>query len=616
MIEFSPGEIRAYWTSHAKLHQVGGELRGPCPVHGGKRDSFAVNLETGQACCHSECGGQGWDIPAFEQQISGCDFTAALSNIGAIIGRTLSNGNGNGHSQPRQQPARGKKLASEVRAWLATDGFRPVREFSHGGDLRTVRFEHTTKIQPDKGRPEKTFRWEHRIGDVWYSGDGGLEKPVYMNQIFQDRDQAGLVIGFEGEAKADLAGELGFAGFSFKDISEQAAGALVDCDVVLWGDADPAGANNVKRAAAVIAKTGARSVAIAAPPPDLPGGGDIVDAVRRLGWTAEHISRLIASARPIEIKSQAPRVMSVADILKLDIPEALMLIEGNVPANGASLVVGTAKSGKTLTAAQMGISVASGAALYGFYRVLNPGPVLFVEQDDPAGAGSIKTILQRSSVPVAGIPFHLVAGVPYQFGPEFLEWLEGQIVKLAIRLAVLDSYTALRGPRPKGVDIVKAEQGDLTQLDALAKRTNSALLIIHHSSKGSAGLDWSERAAGTFAMSAATESQIHISRFPELDGAPERLVRVRGRHSEDLELVLRFRKETLDFEHVLEGGAATLYPALLQLQVAFGQQAFSPKDLAHATGLSIATAHRQITRLYRANALQKRGYGEYALVAR
>jgi hypothetical protein len=312
-----------------------------------------------------------------------------------------------------------------------------------------------------------------------------------------------------------------------------------------------------------------------------------------------------------------PRVLSVADILNLDIQEAKMLIESIVPAAGASLIVGAAKSGKTLAAVQMAISVASGVALYGYYRVLAPGPVLVVEQDDPGGAGSIKTILQRSSIPVVGIPFHLVPGVPYQFGSEFLNWLDGQILGLGIRLTVLDSYTALRGPRPKGVDIVKAEQRDLNQLDALAKRTNSAMQIITHSSKGSAALDWSEKAAGTFAMSAATESQTFISRFPELDGAaPERLVRIRGRHSEDIEMVLRFRKETLDYEHVLEGGAATLYPLLLQLRTAFGAQVFSPKDVTHQIGSSIATAHRQLSRLLRADAIQKRGYGEYVLVAR
>lgn len=119
--------------------------------------------------------------------------------------------------------------------------------------------------------------------------------------------------------------------------------------------------------------------------------------------------------------------------------------------------------------------------------------------------------------------------------------------------------TALRASRIKGGDIVKAEQEDFTQLDALAKRTNCAILIVHHGSKGSAGLHWTQQAAGTFAVGAATESQVFVSRFAELDGAaPERPVQIRGRHSEDLEMVIRFRKETLDYEHVLDGGAATL----------------------------------------------------------
>jgi hypothetical protein len=116
-------------------------------------------------------------------------------------------------------------------------------------------------------------------------------------------------------------------------------------------------------------------------------------------------------------------------------------------------------------------------------------------------------------------------------------------------------------------------------------------------------------------MAAATESQIFISRFPELEGAAaERLVRIRGRHSQDLEMVLYFCKQTLDYEHVMEGGAATFYPLLLQFRTAFGNEGFSPKQVVNATGLSIATAHRQIERLYRAGAIQKRSFGEYFLV--
>lgn len=77
--------------------------------------------------------------------------------------------------------------------------------------------------------------------------------------------------------------------------------------------------------------------------------------------------------------------------------------------------------------------------------------------------------------------------------------------------------------------------------------------------------------------------------------------------------MLRFRKETLDHEHLLEGGAAPLYPLILQIQASFETKAFSPKDLSQETGVSRATAHRQIDRLYRSAALVKRGYGEYVL---
>src|SRR5450432_2753975 len=226
MISFTRGEVRTYWATRAKLRPVGGELRGPCPVHGGKRDSFAVNIETGRACCHSECGGKGWDIISFEQDYSGCDFPHALENIGSAIGRSLSSGNGHTPAQQTaaDDPPLKKKLAADVRASLQRAGFRVVAEFQFREDLRKVRLDHSTKLQAGKQRPDKTFVWEYRATDgSWYSGAGTGPKPLYVNSVFAERDQAGLAIGFEGEAKADLAGELGFAAFSFKDLSKEAA---------------------------------------------------------------------------------------------------------------------------------------------------------------------------------------------------------------------------------------------------------------------------------------------------------------------------------------------------------------------------------------------------------
>jgi RecA-family ATPase len=302
----------------------------------------------------------------------------------------------------------------------------------------------------------------------------------------------------------------------------------------------------------------------------------------------------------------------MAELLALDVVPSRMIIESLTPTPGASLLVGAPKSGKTILGVQMAIAVARGSALFDYYTV-KQGPAMIVEQDDPSGPASIKDIVVRAGLTDA-IPLFVQPRVPFSIGPAFLDWLGNQIVKRSLAHVVLDSYTALRASRGSGVDIVKAEQSELLSLDTLAKKLDCSFGVVHHASKGSAGLDWSDRAAGTFAMSAATEAQVFISRFPDLDVAsPERLVRIRGRHCSDVEMVLRFRKETLDYEHVLEGGAASAYPQLLQIRHAFGNQTFTPKQLYLTTGVARATAFRQIERLFRAGALKKRGRGEYVL---
>jgi AAA domain len=288
------------------------------------------------------------------------------------------------------------------------------------------------------------------------------------------------------------------------------------------------------------------------------------------------------------------------------------LIENFVPGRGASLIFGTPKSNKTLLSVQAAIAVASGKMFLGYYKVRKAGPVLILSQDDPDGGASVQQLFKVSPIPTKGLPIYTVPSVPFTFGVEFIEWLRLEITEKKLVFVVLDSYTKLRGSHSAGGDIVKAEQNDLTVLDELAKQTGCSILIVHHSSKGSAALEWSEQAAGTYAMAASTENQIHISRFKELaDDAPERLVRIRGRHTNGTQLVLRFRPATLDHEHVLKSGSAELYPLLQILYTAFTNQPFSPKDLKQETGYSHSTAHQKIRRLLQTGLIRKSGYGKY-----
>ncbi len=80
-------EIATYYRERVPaLCQQGGEWRGPCPIHGGSRDSFVVRPDTGQWYCHSECSAGG-SIFNLEERLSGETGKALARAVYSIAGR-------------------------------------------------------------------------------------------------------------------------------------------------------------------------------------------------------------------------------------------------------------------------------------------------------------------------------------------------------------------------------------------------------------------------------------------------------------------------------------------------------------------------------------------------
>jgi 5S rRNA maturation endonuclease (ribonuclease M5) len=136
----SPAEIRHYLESRVpKLKKVGRELRAPCPIHHGRRDSFSVNVETGDWFCHSECG-RGGDVFALEMALNGFEFKRAHEEVFRLVGRSSSsNGNGasrrivNVYDYPDES---GTVLFRVVRT--APKGFFQQRPDGHGGWINNM----------------------------------------------------------------------------------------------------------------------------------------------------------------------------------------------------------------------------------------------------------------------------------------------------------------------------------------------------------------------------------------------------------------------------------------------------------------------------------------------
>jgi hypothetical protein len=140
--------------------------------------------------------------------------------------------------------------------------------------------------------------------------------------------------------------------------------------------------------------------------------------------------RWLKLERPAAAAKQArsaPRVLTCAELLNIESPPAEMLFEGYpVSAHGLSLMVGVSKGGKTVLAVQQALAVATNKHLFDNYTVLEPGPVLIVERDDPAGAAAIKPMVQLAGCgPEA--PLYVAAECPTGFGPALVEWLEQEI---------------------------------------------------------------------------------------------------------------------------------------------------------------------------------------------
>ena len=89
-VAWTPPEVAVYWRSaYPTLRQRGLQWRGACPLHRGRRDSFAVSPESGAWHCHSKCA-RGGSLIDFEMRQTGRSFPEALKAAQQIVGRCAS----------------------------------------------------------------------------------------------------------------------------------------------------------------------------------------------------------------------------------------------------------------------------------------------------------------------------------------------------------------------------------------------------------------------------------------------------------------------------------------------------------------------------------------------
>ena len=505
-------------TSFAELvhslnaRQSGGTWMAKCPAHEDRNPSLAIVEKDGKPLvrCHAGC----------DQS----DVIAALRDLGLW----QKPGHQNGKVSPGARPAKtSPRPAGDGRRQLERDGWIVAAEFAYGKNLRKVRFEHRSGVQAGKGRPAKTFRWEHQRGSQWYAGDGGETKLLYVNAAFRERDQIGLAVGVEGEAKADALGDLGYAAFSFRELSEDAAAGLADVDVVLWPDKDEAGFKKALIAAELIGQH-ARSLRLIAPPADLPTAGDVVDAIAA-GWPAPRYSQLIEDARVLKRRSigSISEIRSIRDYAGQNID---FLVEGLIAAGTVTMISGESGSGKSTLASAIGGAVSIGRPFAGL--TTRQRPVLVIDKENPLSV--VVERLERLGI-TDGPEFRIWGG-----------WCEEEPV--APSAAIISQWVdeCERKPLILVDSLVAFCSGDENDAGETRKYMNAfrkladagaTVLLLHHSGKAETAKEY----RGSSDIKASLDVGYHLANL----GEPNQLSLLRlrafkARFSVSTEVVLRY----------------------------------------------------------------------------
>jgi hypothetical protein len=514
-----------------------------CPAHEDGKPSLSVS--------------EGPDGRVLLRCHAGCDVTAITQALGLEL-RDLFPGH---HDSAQHSGQSGATTISQRTVYEVRDT---------AGQLVA---EH---VREDLAGGGKRFSWR-RDGRPTLSGMRAAELPLYGSERIGSFDAACPVFVVEGEKAAESLLRIGAQAVGTVTGAGGAPGTgalevLRGRDVVLWPDADAAGARHMQRVAGALADVAA-SVRIFAPADGLPPGGDAAE------WTAERLEEkepaavlatLLAAVERVAVPAQPkaplgelnpegkpyPRAIPMSDLLAMNLPSRCWIVEGLLQDRDIAMVHAWRGTGKTHFTYGLAHAAASGGRFLR-YIVPTPIPVLVVDGEMPAQLIQERCReIERNAARPKQAPYDVLAvdmleaPLPSLATPAGQRIVEGNIAEIANEhgqcLLILDSVSTLCG-NPVGEN--EAASWDAMQEWLLKlRRQRVSTLFCHHDSKGGAQ-------RGTSKREDIVSQSLHLTR-------PADYVESQGARFE-----VRYSKARGIF-----GAAAQPYEAWLQMDENGGQE--------------------------------------------
>jgi hypothetical protein len=178
---------------------------------------------------------------------------------------------------------------------------------------------------------------------------------------------------------------------------------------------------------------------------------------------------------------------------------------------GAGILGGAPKTGKSFFALELAVAVASGTPAAGRFAVPTPGPVLLLAAEDPPAVvvQRLAALAAARAQALATLPVEVIVDAGVRL-PDGLARLAATVAAVGPRLLLLDPLIRLhRADENSAADMA----GVLDGLRGLARATDCAILLVHHTRKAPAGGVAGHGLRGSSDLHAFGDSNLYLRRL-------------------------------------------------------------------------------------------------------
>lgn len=282
---------------------------------------------------------------------------------------------------------------------------------------------------------------------------------------------------------------------------------------------------------------------------------------------------------------------SAIDLLAYEFPEPRWAVPGLL-AEGANLLAGAPKVGKSWFAYGIAVAVASGGRAVGKIKV-DPGPVLYLAlEDTPRRLQSRLRMILNGAAPPDGLELELRC----ERFPDGLERVRRFHAEHSqMRLAVIDVLARVRPVKGDRDSAYDADYDAMRHVKDLADELGICILVVHHTRKA-ASEDFLDDVSGTQGIAGGADAVLVLKRGR---GKADATLKVTGRDIEEAEHALSF-DPTCGLWSMLEGEADdyrlsdTRRTVLTYLRE---RGASTPKVIHEKTGIAYETVKKTTQRM-------------------